>query len=40
MEVLGRQGLRYKQLLDDLNEMRILAIERVSIRLHSVENSL
>ena len=34
-----RQGRRCKQLLHDLKE-RIMATERGSIRLHSVENSL
>jgi len=40
-EIMGRRGLRCKQLLDDLKgKNRIQEIERGSTRLHSVENSL
>jgi hypothetical protein len=39
IEVMGRQGRRCKQLLDDLKEM-VPEIERGSTRLHSVEKLL
>ena len=37
---MGRRGRRGKQLLDDLKEMRILAIVRGSTRSLSVENRI
>jgi len=39
-EVTGRRRRRRKQLLDDLNEKRILKYQRESTRSHSVENYL
>jgi len=39
IEVMVRRGRRCKQLLHDLKE-RIMATERGSTKLHSVENSL
>jgi hypothetical protein len=40
MEVTGRRGRRCKQLLDDLNEKRIVEIDRGNSRSRSVENCL
>jgi hypothetical protein len=40
-EVMGRQGIRCKKLLDDLQiKEQILEIERQNTRSHSVKNSL
>ena len=36
-ELMGRQAGRRKQLLDDLQEMRVLEIETGSIRSHCME---
>jgi hypothetical protein len=38
IEVMGRQGMRCKQLLDDLQGKRLLEIVRGSTRFHSVGN--
>jgi hypothetical protein len=40
IEVTGRQGGRHKQLLNDLMEMRILEMERVSSRSYCAEKLL
>jgi hypothetical protein len=40
IEVTGRRARRSKQLLEDPKEMRMLEIERGSIRSHCVENWL
>jgi hypothetical protein len=40
IEMTGRRGKRRKQLLDDLEQKKILEIERGSTRSHPVENSL
>jgi hypothetical protein len=40
IEVMGKQGRRRKQLLDDLKETRTLKIERGSSGFQSVENSV
>jgi hypothetical protein len=40
IEVTGRRGRRRKQLLDDLNDGRILEIERGSIRSLALEDGM
>jgi 2-C-methyl-D-erythritol 4-phosphate cytidylyltransferase len=40
MKEMGRQGRNHKQLLDNINEKKILEIEGGSTRSQSVEKSL